>query len=80
MPVYKLLGGARSTIDCYASALRFPVTQPDLIQKRAAELKAEGYKAQKWFFAYGPSYGDWGIEQNVMMVRTLRETLGEHYT
>ena len=80
MPVYKLLGGSRTAIECYASALRFPVTDQDLIQKYAAELKAEGYKAQKWFFAYGPSYGDWGIEQNVMLVRTIRETLGEHYT
>ena len=26
MPVYKLLGGSRTTIDCYASALRFSVT------------------------------------------------------
>jgi len=80
MPVYKLLGGSRTTIDCYASALRYSVAEPDLIQKNAAALKAEGYKAQKWFFAYGPSNGDWGIEQNVMLVKTLRETLGENYT
>ncbi len=80
MPVYKLLGGSRTTIDCYASALRFSVAEQGLIQKYAAQLKAEGYKAQKWFFAYGPSDGDWGIEQNVMLVRTVRETLGEHYS
>ncbi|MFC1541549.1 enolase C-terminal domain-like protein [Candidatus Latescibacterota bacterium] len=78
MPVYKLLGGSRTVIDCYASTLRWSL-EFDLVRKRAAQLKEEGFKAQKWFFAYGPSYGDWGLEQNVGLVRTLRETLGEYY-
>ncbi len=78
MPVYRLLGGSREIIDCYASMLLFSV-EPDLVRKRALEYKEKGYQAQKWFFAYGPSAGQWGVERNVELMKTLRDALGDYY-
>ena len=78
-PVYRLLGGP--TRD------RFPPT-PRCSASRygnrpraraAAEYKAKGYPAQKWFFRHGPMSGHDGMRKNVALVRTLRETLGDDY-
>ena len=76
VPVYKLLGGSRNMVEVYGSCLGFSA-ELDIVGERSARLKKEGYVHQKWFQAYGPSSGGWGFEQNVGMVRTLRETLGE---
>ena len=78
IPVYKLLGGSRSSVDVYATCLRFPV-EVDQIGPRAAQVRKEGFKAQKWFPSLGPADGDSGFEQNVGMARVLRETLGDSY-
>ena len=79
IPVYKLLGGSRSTVDVYATCLGFP-TELDQIRERAAQVKKEGYRAQKWFTgAMGAADGDAGFERSVGMARVLRETLGEYY-
>jgi len=76
-PVYRLLGGpTRSSVEAYASCLGYSL-EPDRAQKRAAQLKAEGYRYQKWFLAYGPGHGPEGLRKNVEIVRLLREAVGE---
>ncbi len=79
-PVYRLLGGpTRDSVPCYASMLGFNVLDPGHVRDRAAEYKALGYPAQKWFFRHGPMSGYDGMQQNVALVRTLRKTLGDDY-
>jgi L-rhamnonate dehydratase len=76
-PVYRLLGGpTRSTIEAYASCLGYSV-EPDKAQARAAKVKTEGFRYQKWFLAYGPGDGPEGLRKNVDLVRLLRETVGD---
>src|SRR5262249_27717526 len=51
-PVYRLLGGpTRSSVEAYASCLGYSV-EPGKACARAAELKKEGYRNQKWFLEY----------------------------
>ena len=77
LPVYRLLGGPlRDEIPAYASALGFSV-EPEMVRTRAREIVEQGYRATKWFFRYGPASGREGIEKNVELVRTLRETVGD---
>jgi len=77
-PVYRLIGGpTRETVPCYASMLGFAVRDLGRVRARAAEYQALGYRAQKWFFRHGPMSGKDGMRENVALVRTLRETLGE---
>ena len=79
-PVYRLLGGpTRDTVPAYASMLGFATQDMGRVRERAAEYKALGYPAQKWFFRHGPMSGHDGMRQNVELVRTLRETLGDDY-
>lgn len=79
-PVFRLLGGpTRGEMPCYASMLGFSVRDLGRVRARAAEYKALGYPAQKWFFRHGPASGAEGLAQNVALVRTLREALGEGY-
>jgi L-alanine-DL-glutamate epimerase-like enolase superfamily enzyme len=56
-----------------------PETRAYRACERAAEYKALGYLAQKWFFRHGPMSGHDGMRKNVELVRTLRETLGDDY-
>ena len=49
----------------------------DKAQARAAQIKSEGYRYQKWFLAYGPGDGPEGMRKNVDLVRVLRETVGD---
>ncbi len=75
-PVYRLLGGpTRERVACYASMLGFS-HDPGLIRERAQQMAAVGFKAQKWFFRYGPGDGLEGMAKNVAMVRTVREAVG----
>ncbi len=77
-PVFRLLGGpTRDAMPCYASMLGFAVRDLGRVQERAAEYQAMGYRAQKWFFRHGPMSGAEGMRDNVALVRTLRETLGD---
>ncbi len=79
-PVYRLLGGpTRDAVPCYASMLGFNVLDLACVRDRATEYKELGYPAQKWFFRHGPGSGHDGMRQNVGLVRTLRETLGDDY-
>jgi len=59
--------------------LGFSVTDLGRVRVRAAEYKALGYPAQKWFFRHGPMSGHEGMHKNVELVRTLRETVGDDY-
>ena len=79
VPVWRLLGGpSREKVEMYASALGFSL-ELDAVRKRALELKNEGFRYQKWFMGYGPGSGPEGMEKNVELVKTLRETLGDAY-
>ncbi len=76
-PVYRLLGGpSRKTIEAYASCLGYSL-ELDKAQARAAQIKSDGYRYQKWFLAYGPGDGPEGMRKNVDLVRVLRETVGD---
>ena len=77
VPVYRLLGGpTRPSVEMYASCLGFSL-EPQAVRTRALALKAEGYRYQKWFMAYGPGSGPEGMRKNVELVRILRETVGD---
>ena len=79
-PVYRLLGGpARTSIPAYASMLGFATQDLARVRDRAQEYKALGYTAQKWFFRHGPMSGHEGFKQNVDLVRTAREAVGDDY-
>jgi L-rhamnonate dehydratase len=79
-PVWQLLNGpTRTSVPAYASMLGYAVNDLGLVRDRALDFKEQGYTAQKWFFRHGPMSGHEGLKQNVAMVRTLRETLGEDY-
>lgn len=76
-PVYRLLGGpTRNSVEVYASCLGYSL-ELDKVKERCLALKNEGYRAQKWFLAYGPGSGPDGMRKNVELVKTLRETLGD---
>jgi L-rhamnonate dehydratase len=76
-PVYRLLGGpTRDSVEAYASCLGYSL-EPDKAQARAAQVKKDGFRYQKWFLAYGPGDGYDGLKKNVELVRLLREAVGE---
>jgi L-alanine-DL-glutamate epimerase-like enolase superfamily enzyme len=75
-PVYQLLGGpTREKATVYGSTLGSSV-ELEHAGKRAAELKGQGFRHQKWFLAYGPGDGAEGLEKNIELVRVLREAVG----
>ena len=75
-PVFRLLGGRTKTrIPVYAS--RLYATE---LGKLAAEAKCyndEGYRAMKLRFGWGPADGAHGMQRNVELVRTVRESIGD---
>lgn len=75
-PVYRLLGGpTRPAVEAYGSCLGFSV-EPAAAARKAAELKAEGFRYQKWFHSTGPGDGPEGLRRAVELTRVLREALG----
>jgi L-alanine-DL-glutamate epimerase-like enolase superfamily enzyme len=75
-PVYRLLGGkTKARIPVYASRL-YSVALGDLAAE-ALRYKDEGYQAMKLRFGWGPTDGAAGMQHNVDLVRTVRETVGE---
>lgn len=75
-PVYRLLGGRTKTrIPVYASRL-YSVELSELAAE-AKRYKAEGYKAMKLRFGWGPTDGADGMQRNLNLVRTVRETVGD---
>jgi len=75
-PVYRLLGGkTKERIPVYASRLySCPV---DELAAEAKRYKDDGYKAMKLRFGWGPNDGAAGMQRNVELVRTIRETVGD---
>src|SRR3954454_3142106 len=74
-PVFRLLGGrTKLKIPVYASRL---YSQPlDQLAAEAQAYKDQGYKAMKLRFGWGPVDGAAGMQRNVDLVRTVRETVG----
>ncbi len=78
LPVYRLLGGSRKTVRAYASCLGFS-QEPLALRAKARELKQQGYRHQKWFVRdRGPNHGPEGVEEDVKVVRLLREAVGDN--
>ena len=76
-PVYRILGGNRKQVQVYGSCLGFS-QEPEKMQAKARELKAEGYTHQKWFLnKTSPQDGPAVMAENVEKVRLLREALGD---
>jgi L-rhamnonate dehydratase len=75
-PVYRLLGGKTKTlIPVYASRL---YSSPlDELAAEANRYKDAGYKAMKLRFGWAPNDGAAGMQRNVDLVRTVRETVGD---
>lgn len=75
-PVFRLLGGrTKSRIPVYASRL---YSQPlDTLYAEAKSYADQGFKAVKIRFGWGPKDGYAGMEQNLNLVRTTREAVGE---
>src|SRR3981189_1204016 len=75
-PVYRLLGGrTKPNIPVYVSRL-YSAPLEDLASE-AKRYKKEGYKAMKLRFGWGPVDGAEGMQKNVALVRTVRETVGD---
>ena len=75
-PVYRLLGGrTKPRIPVYAS--RLYSGQLNEVADEAKRYKAEGYKAMKLRFGWGPTDGAAGMQRNLNLVRTVRETVGD---
>jgi L-rhamnonate dehydratase len=75
-PVFRLLGGkTKPKVQVYASRL---YCQPlDELRKEAAQYKTQGFRAMKLRFGWGPLDGAEGMQRNVDLVRTVRETVGD---
>jgi L-rhamnonate dehydratase len=75
-PVYRLLGGrTKQRIPVYASRL-YSVELSELAAE-AKRYKDEGYRAMKLRFGWGPTDGAAGIERNLALVQTVRESVGD---
>jgi len=74
-PVYRLLGGrTKARIPVYAS--RLYASELSELAAEATRYKEEGYKAMKLRFGWGPVDGAAGMQRNLDLVRTVRETVG----
>ena len=74
-PVYRLLGGrTKVRIPVYASRL-YSVDLGELAAE-AKRYKDDGYQAMKLRFGWGPADGAAGMQRNVALVRTVRESVG----
>src|SRR5204862_4000332 len=74
-PVYRLLGGrTKPRIPVYAS--RLYSTPLNKLAEEARGYKDAGYKAMKLRFGWGLADGAAGVQRNVELVRTVRETVG----
>jgi L-rhamnonate dehydratase len=75
-PVFRLLGGrTKPRIPVYASRL-YSIELSELAAE-AKRYKKEGYRAMKLRFGWGPGDGASGMQQNVDLVRTVRQAVGD---
>jgi|UniRef100_A0A7C1G3H9 L-alanine-DL-glutamate epimerase-like enolase superfamily enzyme len=76
-PVHRLLGGpVRTELPVYASTLGFSL-ELDRATALARQLKAEGFRAQKWFPRWGPADGREGLRRTLALFSALRDAVGE---
>ncbi len=74
-PIYRLLGGrTKRAIPVYASKLYSQ--KLETLAEEASRYKDEGYRAMKMRFGWGPLDGAAGMQRNIELVRTIRETIG----
>lgn len=75
-PVFRLLGGrVKDRIEVYASRL---YAQPlDELAAEASAYRDAGFRAMKLRFGWGPRDGAVGMNRNLELVRTVRETVGD---
>jgi L-rhamnonate dehydratase len=75
-PVFRLLGGrTKPRIPVYASRL-YSIELSELAAE-AKRYKKEGYRAMKLRFGWGPTDGAAGMQHNVDLVKTVRESVGD---
>ncbi len=75
-PVFRLLGGrTKARIPVYAS--RLYSTGLENMAAEALRYKADGYKAMKLRFGWGPNDGAAGMQRNVELVRAVRDAVGD---
>jgi L-rhamnonate dehydratase len=75
-PVYRLLGGrTKLRIPVYASRL-YSIELSELAAE-AKRYKNDGYRAMKLRFGWGPTDGAAGMQRNIDLVRTVRQTVGD---
>jgi len=75
-PVFRLLGGRTKTrIPVYAS--RLYATELGRLAAEAKRYKDQGFRAMKLRFGWGPADGAPGMQRNVELVRTVRESIGD---
>jgi L-alanine-DL-glutamate epimerase-like enolase superfamily enzyme len=75
-PCYRLMGGrTKPRIPVYAS--RLYSTPLDELADEARKYKEQGYRAMKLRFGWGPTDGAEGMQRNIDLVRTVRDTVGE---
>ena len=81
VPVFKLLGGkTKDKIQLYASNLHpSDLDDPDYeaLAREAIDYKEQGYRGVKQRACAGPSEGKKGMERNEMLVKTVREAVGD---
>lgn len=81
VPVYKLLGGkTKDRIQLYASNLHpSDLYDPDYeaLAREAKDYKEQGYLGVKQRACAGPSEGKKGMARNEMLVKTVREAVGD---
>jgi L-alanine-DL-glutamate epimerase-like enolase superfamily enzyme len=74
-PVFRLLGGrTKPRIPVYASKLYS--RKLDEVVAEASDYMAQGYRAMKLRFGWGPVDGAAGMQRNVELVRTVRGATG----
>jgi len=75
-PVFRLLGGrTKEKIPVYASRL-YAMPIPEL-RAEALKYKDEGYTMMKLRFGWGPLDGAAGMQQNLELVRNVRDVIGD---
>jgi len=75
-PVFRLLGGkTKPRIPVYAS--RLYCVELKKLAAEASQYKQDGFKAMKLRFGWGPTDGAAGMQHNLNLVRTVRETVGD---
>jgi L-alanine-DL-glutamate epimerase-like enolase superfamily enzyme len=77
-PVYRLLGGNRTSYKVYGSMLGNS-TIPERAAKLAVTVKNMGHPAQKWFLPWGPRSAEEGMRDNAALAAALREAVGPDY-